>query len=46
MGGRSLDTVQDCVSDGNYHGGDLAFRGRFPPEIDFSPCRHPGTNPT
>ncbi len=25
---------------------DLASRVRFPPEIDFSPYRHPGTNPT
>ena len=43
MEGWSFDTVQKWICGKIYHVGDLALRGRFPPEIDFSPCRHPGT---
>ena len=46
MGGPSLDAVQDCIFGGNYHGGALALRGRFPPKIDFSPLRGSRTKPT
>ena len=46
MEGQSLDAVQDWIFGGNYHCGDLALKRRFPPKIDFRPCRDPGTNPT
>ncbi len=46
MGGPSLDAVQDCIFGGNYHGGALALRGRFPLKIVFSHRRDPGTKPT